>query len=82
MALSPGGRARIKAADDAGCLAALAGIQTLRSFGSGEHDVDRPEEERWHAEAPDLSPIWVEILYPWRRENELYRPAAGRGRPE
>lgn len=76
MALSPGGWARIETDDDAACLAALVGIRTLRDFANGDRDLDRPEEDRWDAEAPDLIPIWVEILHQWRLENDPHRPAA------
>ncbi|EQB16549.1 MULTISPECIES: UPF0149 family protein [Sphingobium] len=78
MALSPGGWARIEADDDAGCHAALAGIRTLRDFADGHRDLDRQEEDRWDAEAPDLIPIWVEMLHQWRLENDPHRPAASR----
>ncbi|MFD1104674.1 UPF0149 family protein [Sphingobium olei] len=78
MALSPDGWARIEADDDAACHAALAGIRMLRNFANGDRELDRAEEDQWDAEAPDLIPIWVEILHQWRLENAPRRPAAAR----
>ena len=75
MALSPGGWVRIKTDDDAGCHAALAGIRTLDEFASGERKLSEGEEDRWDGEAPDLIPIWVEMLHQWRIENDPHRPA-------
>lgn len=78
MALSPDGWARIDADDDAGCHAALKGIRTLRDFAEGDLALDDKEEDRWDAEAPDLIPIWVEMLHQWRVENDPRRPVAVR----
>lgn len=78
MVLSPDGWARIEADDDAGCQAALEGIRILRDFAKGDLVLGEREEDRWDAEAPDLIPIWVEMLYQWRVENDLHRPAAER----
>jgi len=75
MDLAPGGWARIDADDDAGCAAALAGIRTLRAFADGTLDLKRKEEDRWDAQAPDLIPIWVEMLHQWRLDNDPNRPA-------
>lgn len=79
MALSPDGWTRIELDDDdAGCHAALAGIRRLSEFAKGERDLDRAKEDRWDAEAPDLIPIWVEMLHQWRIENDPYRPVQPR----
>lgn len=78
MALAPDGWARIEADDDAGCHAALNGIRMLRDFADGSRTLDRKEEDRWDAQAPDLIPIWVEMLHQWRLENDPHRPSAGR----
>ncbi|MBS49509.1 MAG: YecA family protein [Sphingobium sp.] len=78
MALSPDGWARIDGDDDAGCHAALKGIRTLRDFAEGNLALGEQEEDRWDAEAPDLIPIWVEMLHQWRVENDPHRPVAVR----
>lgn len=78
MALSPSGWARIVADDDAACRAALSGIRTLQDFAEGDRALDEQEESWWDAQAPDLIPIWVEMLHQWRVENDPHRPVASR----
>jgi uncharacterized protein len=54
------------------------GDPTLRDFAKGDLSLGEREEDRWDAEAPDLIPIWVEMLHQWRVENDPHRPAAVR----
>lgn len=75
MKLAPRGWNRIRASDDAGPKAALAGITQLASFADGRNTLSREEEDRWDREAPDLIPIWVQLLHEWRLENDQHRPA-------
>jgi uncharacterized protein len=74
MALAPEGWARLAAADDAGCKAALKGIAKLHAIANGEARLSRVKTEQWTREAPDLIPMWVEILHAWRLENDPLRP--------
>ena len=78
MVLAPGGWARIGADDDAGCHAALGEIRTLKDFAAGDLKLSEAEEDRWDREAPDLIPIWVEMLHQWRLENDPHRPAVAK----
>ncbi|OAN53508.1 UPF0149 family protein [Sphingobium sp. TCM1] len=78
MAIAPGGWTRIQADDDAGCQAALNGIRTLNDFASGDLHLSDAEEDRWDREAPELIPIWIEMLHQWRLESDSNRPAAVR----
>lgn len=75
MDMAPAGWRRLIADDDAGCAAAVTGIRTLRAFASGEGDLSRKDEGRWNREAPDLIPVWVEMLHQWRLDNDPHRPA-------
>ncbi|MEP6869376.1 MAG: UPF0149 family protein [Novosphingobium sp.] len=74
MELSPEGWRRISASGDPACKDALAGIATLKDFYEGELKLAKAEEDRWDREAPDLIPIWVELLHAWRLVNECRRP--------
>lgn len=74
MDLAPGAWRRVARSGDAGCEAALNGISTLRALADGKQ-LPPEEEARWHREAPDLIPIWVEVLHAWRLENDIHRPA-------
>ncbi|AOH85783.1 hypothetical protein AWL63_19350 [Sphingomonas panacis] len=78
MALAPSGWAKIRADDDAGCHAALDGIRTLKDFAAGDLTLSEAEEDRWDREAPDLIPIWVEMLHQWRLENDPHRSATAK----
>ena len=74
MDLAPEGWCRVAASHDAGCKAALKGIETLHGFANGTKKLSRKQEDRWDAEAPDLIPIWVELLHAWRLDNDPNRP--------
>ena len=74
MALAPDGWRRMAASHDAGCKAALKGMETLHGFANGTKKLSRKQEDRWDAEAPDLIPIWVELLHAWRLDNDPNRP--------
>jgi uncharacterized protein len=74
MPLSSAGWARIDADDDAACHAALGGIRALHDFANGDQELTEADEDRWDAQAPDLIPIWVEMLHQWRVENDPHRP--------
>ncbi|MHA6767698.1 UPF0149 family protein [Sphingobium ummariense] len=76
MDLAPAGWTRVMRDDDAGCLAAIEGICALRAFANGTRQLTRAEEDRWDAQAPDLIPIWVEMLHQWQLENDPNRPAS------
>jgi uncharacterized protein len=78
MDLAPAGWLRVLADDDAGCTAAIEGIRTLRAFADGTRTLTRAEEDRWDAQAPDLIPIWVEMLHQWRLENDPQRPTGAK----
>jgi uncharacterized protein len=78
MDLAPGGWRRIAASDDAGCKAALKGIAKLHGIANGEARLSRSKEAQWMREAPDLIPIWVEMLHAWRLENDPSRPSPPR----
>lgn len=80
MKLAPKGWNRIRASDDAGPKAALAGILELAAFADGRSALTSSEENRWDLEAPDLIPIWVQMLHEWRLENDFNRPAKARER--
>lgn len=76
--LAPEGWRRVADGDDAGCKAALVGIEALKSFYDGSAKLSRMEEDEWDREAPDLIPIWVEMLHAWRLENDPSRPSSVR----
>lgn len=75
MELAPEGWRRVAASDDAGCKAALEGIETLNGFANGTKKLNRKDEDRWDAEAPDLIPIWIQLLNAWRLKNDASRPS-------
>lgn len=75
MDLAPGAWRRVARSGDAECQAALRGIDCLKTLVDATNPVLQAEEEQWHREAPDLIPIWVEILHAWRLENDPNRPA-------
>lgn len=77
MKLAPRGWNRIRASDDEGPKAALAGISTLAAFYDGRERLTREEEDRWDREAPALIPIWISMLHEWRLENDKQRPTTG-----
>ena len=74
MDLAPGGWRRIARSGDAACEAALTGIATLVAMAVGAEPLPQADEDRWNREAPDLIPIWVEMLHAWRLENDTNRP--------
>jgi len=76
MSLAPVGWRRAAASDDAGCKAALKGIAKLHAIAEGEARISRRKEDQWTREAPDLIPIWVEMLHAWRLENDPGRPSS------
>jgi len=76
MDISPAGWLRVLADDDTGCRAAIEGVRTLRAFADRTQKLTRAEEDRWDTEAPDLIPIWVEMLHQWRLENDPHRPSS------
>ena len=78
MDLEPNGWLRVAASDDTGCKAALKGIAKLHAIANGEARLSRSKEDRWTAEAPDLIPIWVEMLHAWRLENDPSRASPPR----
>jgi uncharacterized protein len=75
MKLAPRGWNRIRASDDEGPKAALAGIIELSAFADGRMALSEGAEDRWDREAPDLIPIWVQLLHEWRLEHDRHRPA-------
>ena len=70
---------------DAGCEAAMKGFHTLRALAKDERQFGEAKQIKWHRQAPDLIPIWVEILHAWRLENDPKRPVrsskVGRNEP-
>jgi uncharacterized protein len=78
MDLAPDGWHRIASSDDVGCKAALKGIAKLHAIANGKGRISGRKQERWTAEAPDLIPIWVEMLHAWRLENDPARPSSPR----
>lgn len=75
MSIAPEGWGRMSADDDVGCCAAISGIRTLKDFAAGDLKLTDAQEDRWDREAPDLIPIWVEMLHQWRVDNDPNRPA-------
>jgi uncharacterized protein len=75
MDIAPAGWQRILTDDDPGCRAAIEGLRMLRAFADGSTQLTRVQEDRWDAEAPDLIPVWVDMLHQWRLENDPSRPA-------
>lgn len=84
MDMAPGAWRRVSRSGDAGCVAALKSIASLVALAGGEK-LPQAEEDRWHQEAPDLIPAWVEVLHAWRLENDVNRPVqstkVGRNEP-
>lgn len=78
MKLAPRGWNRMRASDDEGPKAAIAGITELAAFADGRHQLSEEEEDRWDREAPDLIPVWVLMLHEWRLENDQHRPISAR----
>jgi uncharacterized protein len=74
MDLAPGAWGKVVHSGDAGCAAALKGLATLVALADVKQ-LAQAEEEQWHREAPDLIPIWVEVLHAWRLKNDTNRPA-------
>src|SRR3546814_6045078 len=75
MKLSPAGWNRIRASDDEGPKAALAGITALASFSDSRRPAMDAEQPPLVSDAPRLIPIWVQMLQEWRLENDQHRPA-------
>ncbi|WP_067738331.1 UPF0149 family protein [Novosphingobium naphthalenivorans] len=73
MDLAPDGWERIAVGGDPGATAALAGFMALKALDDGRSGISRDEEDQWDREAPDLIPMWVEMLHEWRRENDPNR---------
>lgn len=78
MKLAPAGWNRIRAGDDAGAKAALAGIVELATASRGSIPPDEEQQQRLDQLASDFIPIWVQMLHEWRLENDTHKPAAGR----
>lgn len=76
MSLAPDGWRRLAASDDPECKAAMKGISKLIAIADGKSRLSRSKAAEWTREAPDLIPIWVEILHAWRLENDPNRPAS------
>jgi uncharacterized protein len=74
MDLAPDGWRRVAASDDAGCKGALKGIAKLHAIANGEARLSPNEEGLWTREAPELIPIWIEMLHAWRLDNDPNRP--------
>lgn len=66
MKLASGGWNRIRASDNEPAKAAVAGVTLLADFYTGRIKLDKEEENRWDQQAPDLIPIWVQLLHDWR----------------
>ncbi len=78
MSLAPDGWRRVAASGDTGCRAALKGIAKLHAIANGEARLSRREQDQWTREAPDLIPMWVEMLHAWRLDNDPNRPVPER----
>ena len=74
MDLAPCAWRRAVRIDDDAYRAALTGITALIVLATGAKKVPQAEEDQWHREAPELIPIWVEVLHAWRLENDPNRP--------
>ena len=74
MDLAPGAWRRVARSGDGGCEAALRGIDSLRLLANGTKPLPKADDELWHREAPDLIPIWIEMLHAWRLENDPNSP--------
>ena len=74
MEMAPNGWRKVTASDDAGCIAALKGIAKLHAIANGEARLSRSKQDQWTREAPDLIPVWVEMLHVWRLDNDPDRP--------
>ncbi|GLV28368.1 hypothetical protein TomTYG75_08910 [Sphingobium sp. TomTYG75] len=78
MKLAPRGWNRIRAQ-------AMMKGQRQRSPGSPNlqpsqmADMSCPRKDRWDREAPDLIPIWVQMLHEWRLENDQNPPMTAKG---
>ena len=79
MKHAPRGWNRIRASDHEGPKATIAGITELAAFADGRHELPEEEEDRWDREAPDLIPIWVQMLHEWRLENDQNPPMTAKG---
>ena len=77
MKLAPAGWNRIRAGDDAGPKAALAGLIELAAISDGPIHPDEEEQKRRDRQASDFIPIWVQMLHQWRLDNDAHKPAAG-----
>lgn len=77
MKLAPAGWNRIRASDDAGPKAALAGIIELAAVSDGQVHPDDDEQKRWDRQASDFIPIWVLMLHEWRLENDANKHSSG-----
>ena len=78
MTLAPRGWNRVRASEDEAAKAAMTGIATLAAINDGRAGHAEEEEARWDREASDLIPIWVQILYEWRLENDQHQPTGGK----
>lgn len=78
MKLAPTGWNLVRASDDAGAKAALAGIIELAAASGGPIPADEEQQRRLDQLASDFIPIWVQMLHEWRLDNEANKPAAGR----
>lgn len=75
MDLAPAGWHRVSDSDDSGCKAAIRGIAKLLAIARGESRLSRTKQNQWMREAPDLIPIWVDVLHATRLENDTSRAA-------
>lgn len=77
MKLAPAGWNRIRASDDAGPKAAIAGIMELAAISEEPFHFREDDQDRRTAV---LIPIWVHMLHEWRLENDRHRPASAKGK--
>lgn len=78
MKLAPRAWNRVRASDDEASKAAIAGIATLAAINDGRAEITQEEQDRWDSEAPDLIPIWVQMLHEWRLDNDQQGAAGGK----
>lgn len=72
--LAPAAWRRVASCGDSGPEAAMQGFNTLRKLAKDERSFPKTEQERWHREAPNFIPIWIEMLHAWRLEHDVNRP--------
>ncbi len=75
VALSPASWLAIIESGNTDALAAFSGLRSLAAIASGESKLPKPEQDRLTAEAPELIPDWVEILFYWRLAHNPIAPS-------